>query len=259
VSRLVAPLSFAVLAALPISLLGAGSAAAHAQWLLAHASVCAPGDSVRVELGSGHAFPQSDTAEDPEEAAVWSVAPDGTRRRLTMRVQGSRLESVFVPDSYGCHRLFFEVDRGLISRTAEGWSDGGRDRWPDAEQCLHYFIGSSTCVSCGSGVWESAALGLPLEVQVEAIEAGSVVVRAYLAGAPAPDLEIRLWDAATGFALLGRTDADGRYHIAGDLATDDGLFLSATYYRDWEPGGNCDRDVFRFNVIVPASLVRDPG
>lgn len=246
----------AILAAALLAIVIPELAAAHAQWLLVQPARCAPGDSVHLELGSGHAFPTSEAAEDPDEAAVWAVAPDGTRRQLTMLVAGTALRTSYLPAAPGCHRVFFAADRGVISRTADGWQDGGRDVWPDTELSLNYFIGSLAPVMVGQGEWMAEPLGLPLELQVEAAAMDSVHLRAYLAGTPAAELEIRLWAKGGGFAPIGMTDGDGRFVFAQNLATGDRLFLSATYTRDWEPGSRCDRDMFRCNLVLDRALLR---
>jgi hypothetical protein len=230
-------------------------AAAHAQWLLVREPLCSVGDTITVELGSGHDFPKSDMAEAPDEAAVWAVAPDGTRQRLSMNPRETDLSAWYVPGQEGCHRVFFEVNRGVISRTAEGWQDGGRDIWPETELCLNYFIGAMTFVAASDLTLGGTPLGLPLEVQIDAVEPEALMLRVYRGGASAGDQEIRLWQSENGFVSVGRTDTEGRFRLDADLVKDDFVLIGATYSRDREPGGNCDRDMFRFNIALPARLL----
>ena len=244
-----------LVATIAVALLLPSSAMAHAQWLLVREPFCTVGDTVVVELGSGHEFPWSEMAEDPEDAAVWAVAPDGTRERLTMTPCQTHLSARHVPGQEGVYRVFFEVNRGVISRTREGWQDGGRDVWPETELCLNYFIGAMTYATVADLVWDGSPLGLPFEVQIERVESGAVVLRAYRDGSPAEDQEIRLWETGSGFHPVGRTDAEGRFQLDTHLIKDDFLLIGATCSRDWEPGDNCDRDMFRFNIALPAGLL----
>lgn len=248
------PLSFLIL--LTALWLHPTLAGAHAQWLLTRNPVTAPGDSVSVELGSGHAFPLSEMAEEPGEAVVQVVGPDGIIQDLEMFVAGPALRGDFIPTTTGSHRVFFKVDRGEISRTEDGWQDGDRQQWPQADMCLNYFIGAMAFVQVGEASWSSEPLGLPLELQVEKAGPESLTLKAYMHGKPAPDLGLRVWHKGEGFVSLGTTDADGRLVYKDIEAGAESLLISATYQREKPEGNACDEDLFRFNIVVDRRQLR---
>ena len=223
---------------------------AHAQWLLTPQPAAAPGDSVTIELGSGHAFPVSEMAEEPDDARVQVIDPAGQRHDLEMEVAGTTLRGSFMPQAPGAHRVFFGVERGQISRTEEGWQDGNRSRWPEADMCLDYFIGAMTFVSVGDGPWRQDPLGLPLEVQVEENGPAGLKLRAYLRGEPAPELGLRIWRKGEGFVTLGATDAAGRLEVTEWPTAQGKHLISATYRHEMPEGSPCDEELYRFNIVV---------
>jgi uncharacterized GH25 family protein len=242
----------AALLVLGLLLAAAGAARAHTQWLLADPAACAPGDTVVVELGSGHGFPVSEEAQDPDDAEVLAAAPGAAPAALAMRKAGDGLTARYVPGATGCHRVWFRADRGVISRTPDGWRDGGRSVWPDADMSLNYFIGGMALVRAGDAAWEASPLGLPLELQAERADGDAVRLRAYRDGAPAAGVSIRVWRDGEGFVDAGETGRDGCFVLEPGLSPGAPRLIGATHARDLPPGADWQRDLFRFNLTLGA-------
>ncbi len=91
--------------------LGAQQAGAHYWWILATSAGPAPGESVRLEVGGGHGFPESDTLLAERLLHAARVVGPGMDESLTF-VAGDtlRVADVSLPES-GVYRAEFEVQR----------------------------------------------------------------------------------------------------------------------------------------------------
>ena len=236
--------------ALLLSLLLATAASAHVQWVQVMDEYSELGDTLEIRLGSGHAFPQSEMAEDPAETNAFVITSEGERVALPMMEAEEYLTADYAPAGRGYHVAGFEVDRGVISRTGDGWEEGGKSVWPDAEQSLNYYVSALAGFSVdGIHPTPELPLGLKFELHVRRT-GGNVELTVYREGAPAAGVGLRVLGAQEeGWLDLGESDEQGRltWTLPEDLAQP--LLFSATWRNDEPESDDYDADLFRCNVF----------
>jgi hypothetical protein len=187
-------------------------------------------------------------AEDPAETNAFVITSEGERVALAMTEMDSFLTVDYAPAGSGYHLAGFEVDRGVISRTGDGWEDGGKSVWPDAEQSLNYYISSLTGFYV-SGIRPSPdlPLGLKFELHVRRTS-GEVELSVYREGAPASGVSLRVLGVQDGWLDLGESDEQGKLTWTLPEVINQPLLFSATYRNDDPESDDYDSDLFRCNV-----------
>jgi uncharacterized GH25 family protein len=198
---------------LGISLVLAGTAAAHFAWIAPGEPVLTVGKAARVQLGIGHELGVSEAAPLLPGLQVYALAPSGARTELRPAKSGLWLAAEYTPKEAGQHRLVFTHDRGVRSRTPKGLVDGGRDKNPTATQAFRGIRTAVAYASTANAKFEPKAAGLAYELIPQRTEKG-VTVTLLLNGKPCAGGAVAVSWAGKKEVVLGKTGADGRLSYA---------------------------------------------
>ena len=197
---------------LSVAVCAAGAALfAHATWIAPVAGPLEVGKSAIVQIGSGHAFPRSESALSPQNLEVFAVAPSGGRTDLKPNKSGSLLTASYAVREPGMHRFVFIQDRGVVSRTPQGLKPGGRDQNPGATQSMRmYRAAVAYAGTAGADLAFRAPLGLTFEATPQRAK-DSVIVSVFLNSKPVAGAKIRAVLAGQKEQELGATGSDGKF------------------------------------------------
>jgi uncharacterized GH25 family protein len=183
---------------------------AHYTWLSPVPSTAKVGETVTVLLANGHAFP---TSEEPVKGVELKIAvfdPFGKSTALTAADKGRGPEAAFKVETEGVYRVASEYDRGVISRTPEGWKPGGKSKYPNATSVLkayNSFLCTVGTVAASTG--SSGPLGLIFEVSWTR-EGRKLIVLATARNKPVEGAEISAVIGSGEAKPMGATDVAGR-------------------------------------------------
>jgi uncharacterized GH25 family protein len=184
---------------------------AHATWIAPVASPLEVGKSVNVQIGNGHAFPESESALSPQNLEVFAVAPSGGKVELKPIKSGSFLTASYAVREPGMHRFVFVQDRGVISRTPQGLKPGGRDQNPGATQSMKmYRAAVAYAGTAGANLGPQSPLGVTFEVAPQRTK-DSVIVSVLLNSKPVAGAKIRAVLPGQKEQELGSTGSDGKF------------------------------------------------
>lgn len=190
---------------------------AHATWIAPVPGTLEVGKSVEVQIGNGHAFPQSESALSPQNLQVFAVAPSGRKADLKPVKSGSSLTASYAVREPGVHRFGFVQDRGVMSRTPQGLKPGGRDKNPGATQSMKmYRAAVAYAATAGAHSPVPTPLGLTFEMIPQRTK-DAVILTVLLNSKPVTGAKIRTVWAGQKEQELGSTGSDGKftYQIPG--------------------------------------------
>jgi hypothetical protein len=201
-------------AAAGLLLSGAVSLFAHFAWLAPAPQTAKVGETVAVLLASGHAFPANSEPVKGIDVKMIVVDPAGKSAVLIPADKGRGLEAAFKVETEGLYRVVSEYDRGVISRTPEGWKPGGKSKHPNATSTLKSYNSFLCAVKTpGAALKSSAPLGLGFEISWTR-EDGKLIVLATAKSRPVEAAEISAVIGSGELKPMGKTDASGRLEFA---------------------------------------------
>jgi len=245
--------SIVKLAVLGLFLCAAVSLFGHFAWLSPVSAKAALGDMVTVRMFSGHAFPAGGEPVTGIDLKMTVFPPAGKGLALAPADRGRGLEAAFKAESAGVYRVACEYDRGVISRTPEGWKPGGKSRHPNATDVIKSYNAFLCAVGVSSPV---PASGAPLGLKYELVwtrQSRRLTVMALAEGKPVAASEISIVIGEGDAKAAGKTDASGPSGIEGPEGVRGPILLigslsrpmpagseynaertGATYFLNWE-------------------------
>lgn len=225
-----------------LCLLGAVSLFAHYTWLAPAPSTVKAGGTVTVLLANGHAFPAAEEPLKGVELKMKAVDPSGRPTVLTVADKGRGPEATFQTGHEGLYRVAGEYDRGVISRTPEGWKPGGRTAYPDASSILKSYNSFLCAVrTSGAALESSAPLGLAFEISWSR-NGRKIAVLAAAGGKPVEGAEISVILGSGESKPMGKTDAAGRVEIEIPEAFRGPVLLSGSISKPAPAGSDYDAE-----------------
>ncbi len=207
---------------------GAALLLAHSTWLSPAPSTVKAGETVTVVLLNGHAFPAAEEPLKGIELTAKVVDPSGRTTALEVADKGRGPEATFKTGSEGLYRVAGEYDRGVISRTPEGWKPGGRAAHPDASSVIKSYNSFLCAVrTAGTAPGSAAPLGLAFEVSWSRT-AGGIAVLVTAAGKPVEGADVSIIIGSGEANPAGKADAAGRVEIEIAKSFKGALLLSAS-------------------------------
>ena len=192
---------------------GAALLFAHYTWLSPVPSTVKAGEPVTVLLANGHAFPAAEEPLKGVEMKAKVADPAGRTTALEVADKGRGPEATFKTGPEGLYRVAGEYDRGVISRTPEGWKPGGRAAHPDAASVIKSYNSFLCAVrTAGTALGSAAPLGLAFEVSWSRT-AGGVAVLVTAGGKPVEGAEVSIILGSGEAKPAGKTGAAGRVEI----------------------------------------------
>lgn len=184
---------------------------AHYTWVAPSAKFLAIGKPTTIQIGHGHAFPESEEAIDASQIDAFAVSPSGARAKLQPVKSGDALSAEFAAKERGLHRIAFVQDRGVNSRTPGGLKPGGRDKNPNATQAYRTL---RTAVAYARTSESVLMAGKPLGIEFEltgTLAKGIWSIQLFRQSKPVEGVTIEVIVAGTGTAhQTGKTDSIGR-------------------------------------------------
>jgi uncharacterized GH25 family protein len=222
---------------------------AHFTWIAPAVSPLVAGQTTRVQIGSGHHFPKSETALSLAGVEVYAIAPSGKKTVLQSEVAGTSLAADYKVEEAGMHRFVLLQDRGVLSWTTNGVRPGGKAEHPGAIRSARVFRSAvSYGLTPGSHLAKAKPLGIAFEMTAE-VSGGEVILTVLKDSKPCAGAEIRLATGDHGDKALGRTAADGRLvHALGSGAKGAMLFAVEQYIEPAPASANYDRAEFAASV-----------
>jgi uncharacterized GH25 family protein len=200
-------------AALGFILCGAVSLFAHYTWLSPAPAEAGVGDTVTVLLASGHAFP---VAEAPVQGVALTMTvfdPSGKPVALAPQDKGRGPEAAFKAEVAGLYVVAGELDRGVISRTPDGWKPGGKSEHPNAVSAMKSYNSFLCAVrTSGPAPTSAAPRGLAFEISWKR-EGRRLSALATAANTPVEGAEISVIIGSGDSKPTGKSDAQGKVGI----------------------------------------------
>jgi hypothetical protein len=233
-----------------ILFLCAATVFAHFTWIHPLVKSVQIDENVTVRLSTGHAFPESEQAPSLEHITSHAVSPSGQRISLQFTEEEYFLQSSYTIGEQGLHTLYFESDRGVISRTTRGWQSGGKDQHPHATSSMNFYTSALSHVYAGDNTPNgSEPIGLKFELTFT-IEDSRIVLIAYRDSQPLADTEISVVKTGSRNAEpIGTTNSSGQLSYSRNDLTDEVLFI-AQFRRDAPPDSNYDTDFMRSTLYL---------
>ncbi|HHS13319.1 MAG TPA: DUF4198 domain-containing protein [bacterium] len=223
---------------------------AHYNWIVPIQTVVEKGETVEVQLTTGHAFPVGEAGPSTEHLKAFVRLPSGEITALEWTEQEKYLQASVHVHENGLYTVYFESDRGIISRTAEGWKSGGIDRHPGAASSMNYYASCLAHIATRPSFYTSSSpIGLKCELTF-AVEKKRIVLTALQNGSPVKDTEISLLKpGADQSEPIGKTDSSGQLIFSTKKIKGPVLFI-ASYQKSVPEGNNYQYDLFRSTLYV---------
>lgn len=181
----------------------ASSAQAHMMWFTSSNYSPEKGETVRLEIGWGHAYPSDERVKDERLEKVYAVSPDGSQISLE---KISPAVYKFSPKAPGAYRIIAELIPGFVSITTDGKKLGNKKSLSNVVSCFAYRISAQSIITVGA---ENADVARspqsPFEIQVLKDPSGMEIgddfpVKIMFQGKPLPDAALK--------AACGSCEAD---------------------------------------------------
>jgi uncharacterized GH25 family protein len=186
---------------------------AHYTWLSPAPGTVKAGSPVTVLLANGHAFPAAEAPLQGIAIKMKAVDPTGRATALTVADRGRGPEAVFPTGAEGLYRVAGEYDRGVISRTPEGWKPGGRKDHPEATSTIKSYNSFLCAVrTAGAALKSAEPLGLAFEISW-ARDGRAITVLATASGRPVAGAAIAAIIGSGEVKPAGQTNAAGRAEV----------------------------------------------
>lgn len=220
----------------------------HYTWLL-RTHYNNAGDRGYLEVGHGHGFPRSEEAVAGEHLKVFAEGVGGKQSPVQFKKEGNALKlEVPLPDR-SLRRVYFTRERGVISQTAAGWKDGGRDQYPGAKTSMKSTQYGIAWVGFVGTTNSAKPLGLALEVNYEKGLHGRRV-RVLRNGKAARNIEVTAILGEDNEKALGKTDRNG-YVKVDSLPEAAAVLFSARIEEAAPKGANYDKNVLTCTLSIP--------
>ena len=233
-----------------ILFLCASSVFAHFTWIHPLLTSVKIGETVSVRISTGHAFPESEQASSMENLTSFAMSPSGEKISLQFNSDDNFLHSSYTVGEEGLHTLYFESDRGIISRTTRGWQPGGKDQHPQATSSMNFYTSALAHIYAGDNTPNGS---VPIDLKFELtfkIENNQIVLIAYRDSQPLEGTEISVVKMGSRNAEpIGITNASGQLSYSRDELSEEALFV-ALYNRDAPDGSNYDTDYLRSTLYL---------
>jgi uncharacterized GH25 family protein len=238
---------------LGVVVFGAVSLFAHYTWLLPTSSIAKIGGIATVRIANGHSFPSEGEPVKDIDLKMIILDPAGKSVALKMVDKGKGLEASFKTEIEGVYRVASEYDRGIISRTPEGWKPGGKSKNPNATSVLKSYNSFISAVRTSSAPFFSASpMGLAFEISW-ARNGHKLVALVTTKGTAVENAELSVIIGSGDAKSMGKTDSAGRIAfeipntfkgpilLMGSIskpmpanADYDAERMSSSYYLNWE-------------------------
>lgn len=228
----------------------ASMAIAHFSWINPVKHLARVGETVDVHLSTGHAFPLSEQGPDTKYLNAFIQPPSGDREQIKLVKSEKYLQASVHIEEEGLYTVFFDMDRGIISKTAEGWKSGGTDKYPGAVSSINYYASSLAHIATSSTCYQkSEPLGLKCELTYN-LKNKDIILHAFQNGQPLADMEIALLQSGKEESTpLGKTDTSGQLIYSGKKLKGPALFVG-TYRKAVPEEKNYKEDFFRSTLYL---------
>jgi uncharacterized GH25 family protein len=221
----------------------------HYTWLV-RTHYSSSGDIAYLELGHGHEFPHSEEAMSAESLKVFVSGANGNAKALTPQRDGNVLKIEAPMAGRDLQRVYYVRDRGIMSQTADGWKQGGKDKFPQAKTSRRIVQYGITWVGFTGTTTSARPLGLDLEMNYETGMRGRLV-RVMRNGKPARDIEVRAVFSEEDERSLGKTDRQG-YVSADTLPKNRAILFSASVEEPAPKNSNFNINALSCALSIPA-------
>ncbi|MCU0228675.1 MAG: DUF4198 domain-containing protein [Bryobacterales bacterium] len=222
----------------------------HYTWLV-RTHYSSGGDKAFLEIGNGHHFPESEAAPNVSHVKVFLVNAKGEQKSLPFQVSGKALAIEAPLAGKELARVYYVRDRGVMSQTAEGWKEGGRDQHPTAKQSTKMLQYGIAWVGFQGSAIGAKPLGLELELNYETGMRGRMV-RVMRQGKPAKDIAVVAVLGEDNEIELGKSDAQG-YVSAAKAPEGKAVLYSARFEMPATKGANFDKSSITCTLSVPGN------
>ncbi len=228
----------------------ASMAFAHFSWINPVKNLARVGETVDVHLTTGHAFPLSEQSPDTKYLNAFIQPPSGERKLIHPVKSEKYLQASVLIEEEGLYTVFFDADRGIISKTAEGWKSGGTDKYPAAVSSINYYASSLAHIATSSTFYQkSEPLGIKCELTYN-LKNNDIILNSFQNGQPLADMEISLLQSGKEESTpLGKTDTSGQLIYSGKKLKGPVLFVG-TYRKAMPEEKNYKEDFFRSTLYL---------
>jgi len=231
-----------------VAILCAPIAWGHYTWLV-RTHYNSSGDRAFLEVGHGHSFPKSEDAVAAEHLKVFAEGAGGKVAPVQFKKEGNVLKLEVHLADRNVRRVYFSRERGVISQTASGWKDGGRDQHPGAKASMKSTQYGIAWIGFSGSTTGAKQLGLALELNYEKGLNGRRV-RVLRDGKAARNIEVTAILGEDNEKALGKTDRNG--YVQADAVPEGAAVLFSARVEEAAPkGANYDKSVLSCTLSIP--------
>jgi uncharacterized GH25 family protein len=194
------------------------------------------GESFKITVAHGHKFPQGEERLSAEFLKIYYVSESGVKSPFNFEKPAAGLSGLFKVVEPGIQRFSFIYDRGVMSKTTQGWKTGGKDKYPKAIGRIRTVQTGTSLLKTGSTAWnEIAPVGLPVELLP--VKFGKEITVSLLKDGKAyagADIIIQL--PGKDEKAVGKTDSKGEIKIV--FPVEKGEILIGAEFRIDNPAGS---------------------
>lgn len=229
----------------------------HMLWL--NASNYSPkiGESVSIEIGFGHKYPQIETVKEENIERIFVRDPNGHETPLE-RVTPAKYR--FFPRAEGRHEVIAQLKQGFVSTTPDGRKLGNKKTLNSVVSCLHFTMNAKALINVGSkGKGSSHQSDLLFEIipagNINKLKVGDeLLLKVMYQGRPLKGAKFNATDEKTALQQEGKwvteseSDAEGMVRVK--LISKGSWLFTATHEIPYTDSSECDKSSYRTTLTV---------
>lgn len=207
----------------------------HASWVRIEKADDA-GKTIRLTVAHGHTFPKGEHDLSAEYVKVNYVSESGAKSLYKFEKPDEGLSGLFNVAKPGIQRFYFVYDHPVMSKTTQGWQEGGKDKYPNAfETARVTHAGNSFLKPTGTEWKEIVPAGLPVEL-IPVKFGKDMTFRLLKDGKPYEGADVVLQVPGKDETKLGKTDSKGEIKVV--LPVEKGEVLITAGFKVKYPAGS---------------------
>lgn len=226
-----------------MALLLGTAAQAHMLWFNVSDHTPEKGETVSLEIGFGHHFPNGEEIKAGRLKPLEIIAPDGRTMPAKQVYTGYY---TFTPEQEGVYRVGTAMKPGFVSNTTTGRKLGSRKTLDGVVSCFAYRIMADTLLCCG--VPEKTAIDaanesleiVPLKNPAKMDNGGDLPVKVLFEGKPLAGVEVTATREGLDKEDTVKAVTDGSGMATLQLTHEGPWMLMARHKKPYPDKGECD-------------------
>ena len=233
------------------------TAQGHMLWL--NASNYSPqiGESVTIEIGFGHKYPNIETVKEENIERIFIRDPKGQELPIE---KVAPAKYIFSPKAEGQYEVIVKLKQGFVSTTPDGRKRGNKKTLNSVVSCLHFTMNAKALINVVSkGTRSSHRSDLPFEiipaVDMNKLKIGDqLLLKVMYQGKPLKGAKFNATDEKTALQQEGKwvqeSESDVNGMVRVKLISKGPWLFTATHEIPYTDSSECDKSSYRTTLTV---------